>query len=118
MKKLRIILCAILSLLLLASCGGPKLLSIIPAYAGSGVTSTHHEFTKGDFYVLATYADGTDKQVTDFEFEVQGMDAGYYIIEITYEDMDNMCYVPIEMDFYPSDALADSSADETEHTHD
>ena len=113
MKKIKVILCALTAVLALASCGGgPRLLAILPAYKGETVTSTHHEFTNDDFYVLASYSDGTDRAVSDFEFEVQGMDAGYYCILITYGDMDNMCYVPIDMDFYPSDSI------ETEHTHD
>jgi len=97
---------------MLSSCGGPELISIIPAYKGEAVTSTTHEFTKEDFYVYATYTDGNDKQITDFEFEVEKMTDGYYWILITYEDQDNYCFVPIDMDFYPSDSA------EEDHDHD
>ena len=114
MKKIRIIVCAFIALLMLSSCGGPELISIIPAYKGEPVTSTDHEFTKEDFYVLGTYTDGNDKQITYFEFTVEKMSDGYYWIFITYEDQDNYCFVPINMDFYPSDA---EEGDEHDHTH-
>lgn len=109
MKKIAQILALLLAVSALTSCGDPKLLSIIPAYMGGTVTSTRHEFTKDDFYVLATYDDGTDKQVTDFEFEVVGMEDGYYEINISYEDMDNPVFVPIELKIYPSDLKNDTS---------
>lgn len=103
MKKLIKFAAAGLTLLALVSCGGPELLSIMPAYKGEPVTSTYHEFTKDDFYVIASYDNGEDKVITDFEFEVQGMENGYYVINITYEDMDNPVYVPINVQIYPSD---------------
>ena len=48
------------------SCGVPKLIGIVPAYMGPDVTDTNHEFSSEDFYVIASYDDGTDKTITDF----------------------------------------------------
>lgn len=103
MKKMIQFVSGALVLLVLISCGGPELLSIIPAYKGEAVTSTHHTFTNDDFYVIASYADGTDEVVSDFEFEVEGMEKGYYVINITYKDMENPVFVPINVQIYPSD---------------
>ena len=62
----------------LASCGGPELLGIIPAYKGSAVTSTTHEFKNEDFLVIASYDDGTDRTLSPEEYEVvvEGMQGG------------------------------------------
>ncbi len=117
MKKFSRIISAILVVLALSSCGGPELLSIMPVYIGDTVTSTHHEFSKEDFYVLALYDDSRDVQVTDFEFEVEGMDAGYYIVNIIYKDKDNSVYVPIETKIYPSD-FKENANEVKEDTHD
>ena len=115
MKKFTKYAALLLSLLCLASCGGPELLAVYPAYQGQPVTSTHHEFTKKDFIVCASYDDGTDEFVTDFEFEVKGMEAGYYVIDVTYDGMGNPVFVPINVNVYPSDQNA--PADEA-HDHD
>lgn len=85
------------------SCGGPKLIGIVPAYTGADVTDTNHEFSNEDFFVIASYDDGTDETVTDFEFSVEGMNDGYYIILITYKDVENECFVPLNLAIYPSD---------------
>ncbi len=114
MKTLVKILSLLATLLVLASCGGPRLVSVIPVYVGAPVTDTFHEFKKEEFYVLASYEDGTDEQVTDFEFEVEGMDRGYYIIRISYMGQENPCYVSINACIYPSDS---ETTAETEHTH-
>lgn len=95
-----------LLLAMLASCeSGPELLGIIPVYNGPTVTSTTHEFNNEDFLVIASYADGTDKELEADEFEVivEGMEAGYYILNIVYEDQENECFVPMELSIYPSD---------------
>jgi len=114
MKTIVKILSLLVALLALASCGGPKLVSIIPVYVGAPVTDTFHEFKKEDFYVLASYEDGTDEQVTDFTFEVVGMERGYYIIHVAYKDKANPCSVAIHACIYPSDS---ETTAETEHTH-
>lgn len=104
MKK---ILCALLVLITLtltmASCDdGRELLGIVPAYMGGPVTTTTHEFTKNDFYVLANYEDG-DEAIDDYEFYVEGMADGYYIIQFTYKNAANPLYVKCEVPIYPSD---------------
>ncbi|MGN1345430.1 MAG: hypothetical protein ACI4V1_01485 [Eubacteriales bacterium] len=94
------------SLLSLASCDdGPELLGIVPVYNGPEVTSTTHEFKNEDFMVIATYADGTDVTLEpdDFEVVVEGMESGYYILNILYEGEENECFVPMELSIYPSD---------------
>ena len=106
MKKIAAGLAGVLLLGMLASCDdGPELLGVIPVYNGPEVTTTTHEFKNEDFLVIASYADGTDKELDAKEFEVtvDGMEAGYYILTITYEDMENACYVPMELSIYPSD---------------
>ena len=92
-------------LAMLASCGGPEVLGIIPVYNGANPTTTTHEFNNEDFLVIASYADGTDKELEadEFEVEVLGMEEGYYILNIVYEDQENECYVPMELAIYPSD---------------
>ena len=93
-------------LAMLASCGGPELLGIIPVYNGPEVTSTTHEFNNEDFLVIASYADGTDKELEADEFKVtvDAMEAGYYILTIAYKDVENECYVPMNLAIYPSDS--------------
>ena len=43
-------------------------IGIVPAYRGDTITDTHHEFTKDEFSVYATFDDGTDGEVEDYEF--------------------------------------------------
>jgi len=90
---------------MLASCGGPEILGIMPVYTGAEVTSTTHEFKNEDFLVIASYADGTDKELAAEEFDVvvEGMEAGYYILTIKYGKYENECFVPMTLDIYPSD---------------
>jgi hypothetical protein len=94
-----------LLLAMLASCGGPEILGVIPVYNGPTPTSTTYEFNKEDFLVIVSYADGTDKELEADEFEVvvEGMEEGYYILNIVYEDQENECYVPMDLAIYPSD---------------
>ena len=96
--------CAVL-LAMLASCGGPEILGLIPVYNGANPTTTTHEFKNEDFLVIVSYADGTDKELEPDEFEVivEGMEEGYYILNIVYEDQENECYVPMDLAIYPSD---------------
>lgn len=84
---------------------GAELIGIIPVYTGETITTTTHEFKNEEFAVIASYSDGTDKELEadDFEVTVDGMDAGYYILTVTYEDQENECFVPMELSIYPSD---------------
>ena len=77
---------------------------------GKEVTELDHEFKKEDFYVYATFTDGTDGEVTDFEMKVKGMDAGYYILEFTYNGFTEEGYVKCNLPIYPSDK---ENADQT-----
>ncbi len=100
MKKLFCVLAAVM--LLLVSCG-PKIIAIMPVYKGEEVTDTHHEFANEDFYVLATYEDGTQAEVKDFKFKVLGMQEGYYYLQFTVGDFVEETLVPIYAKIYPSD---------------
>lgn len=104
-KSLKMLGAGAALLAMLASCGGPELIGLIPVYRGPDVTSTTHEFNNEDFLVIASYADGTDKELDakDFEVVVEGMDAGYYILNIIYDGMENECYVEMNLPIYPSD---------------
>ena len=95
----------------LAACG-KEVLSLTPAYRGEEVTELDHEFKKEDFYVYATFTDGTDGEVTDFEMKVKGMDAGYYILEFTYNGFTEEGYVKCNLPIYPSDKETTDSAGE------
>ncbi len=94
---LAVVLCA----LLLASCGGPELIGIVPRYIGEDITTTDYEFKHEDFKVLANYADGTNVEITDFDFEVTDLSEGYYTIYFTYETAENECYVKVNVNVYP-----------------
>ena len=102
--------CALLSLLLilpllLASCGGDKnpIIGLVASYRGEDVTSTDHEFTKDEFFVVASYDDGTFEQdVKDYEFEVTGLQEGYYNIRFTYKGFTTEAYVRCNVAVYPS----------------
>lgn len=89
----------------LTSCGGPELLGILPVYNGPAVTSTAHEFKNEDFMVIASYDDGTDKTLDpkDFKVVVEGMEEGYYILNILYDGEENECFVKMDLPVYPSD---------------
>lgn len=104
-KSLKMLGAGAVLLAMLASCGGPELIGLIPVYNGPEVTSTTHEFNNEDFLVIASYADGTDKELDadDFEVVVEGMDAGYYILNVIYDGMENECYVEMNLPIYPSD---------------
>ena len=104
-KTLRTIGAGAVLLAMLASCGGPELLGVIPVYNGPEVTTTTHQFNNEDFLVIASFADGTDKELAadEFEIAVDGMEEGYYIISVTYKGEENECYVPMNLAIYPSD---------------
>ena len=104
MKKILSTLLVLLTLTLtMVSCDdGRELLGIVPSYTGAPVTTTTHEFTKTDFVVLANYENG-DEVIDDYEFHVEGMADGYYIIHFTYKDAANPLYVKCEVPVYPSD---------------
>lgn len=104
-KSMKMLGAGAVLLAMLASCGGPELIGLIPVYNGPEVTSTTHEFKSEDFIVIASYADGTDRELDAKEFEVvvKDMDQGYYILDILYEGMENECYVEMNLPIYPSD---------------
>ena len=101
-KAASLALAALSLMLAMVSCG-KKVLALTPAYRGETVTELDHEFKKEDFYVYAVYTDGTDGEVTDFDMEVKGMDAGFYIIEFTYKGFTEESYVKCNLPIYPSD---------------
>ena len=84
------------------SCG-PKALGMYPTYVGGEVTSTDHEFTKDDFYVIVAFDDGSDRVVEDFEIGEITREGGNYIINIKYQDVSYPVYVPIHVHVYPSE---------------
>ena len=90
MKNARIavlLLAALLCLAALVSCDDREVISVVAAYVGPEVTTTDRVFTKDDFYVVASYADGTYEnpiQPKDYEFELVGMEDGYYIFNFTF----------------------------------
>jgi len=104
-KTLKILGAGVVLLAMLVSCGGPELLGIIPVYNGPEVTSTTHQFNNEDFLVIASFDDGTDRELKADEFEVtvDGMKEGYCIVVITYQGEENECYVPMNLAIYPSD---------------
>jgi len=104
MKRL---FCALFAALMLAVClascdDGEEVLGILPSYMGPPVTTTDHEFTKDDFYVLANY-ENRDESIDDYEFYIEGMENGYYVIQFTYKDVSNPLYVKCDVPIYPSD---------------
>lgn len=98
------------SLLLLASCGKDKEvpLGIIPVYIGPDVYTTDHEFKKEDFQLIASYADGRDEYPEDFEFEMTGLESGYYCFMFYYRGLETEGYVRCNVPVYPSDAEAEA----------
>lgn len=103
MKKILSALLLTVMLLACVSCGGPEALGIVPSYMGPPITVTDYEFTKDDFLVIASFDDGTDKTIDDYEFELVGLQEGYYILEFTYQDVGNPLYIKCEVPVYPSD---------------
>lgn len=107
MKKFIKAAAVLLAVFALTACGGKdkkydgrELISLIPIYNGETVTDTHHEFTKDDFKVMLTFKDGNDEFTDDFTFEVDTMKDGYYFVNIYWEDVKEVCYVPIELDIW------------------
>lgn len=110
MRYIGKILAVVLVLAVLASalsaCGNP-VIGLMAAYTGPDVTTTDHEFTKDEFYVVASYEDGTfEEGVDDYEFEVKGLEEGYYILSFTYKGCTNEAYVKCNVAVYPSDLQA------------
>lgn len=79
------------------------LISIQPMYVGEPVTDTQHEFKKSDFQVIGAFKNNVSLVVTDFQYEIKEMAGGHYIITFYYGGQDNELYVPIEMNFFPTD---------------
>lgn len=103
----------VLSLLLLftaalSSCGGVDdenpVVGLTAAFLGGDVTTTDHEFTKDEFYIVASYEDGTfEEGITDYELEVKGLMSGYYVLDFTYKGYTHETYIRCNIPIYPSD---------------
>ena len=78
-------------------------IGLIAAYLGPDIDTTDHVFKKSDFQVLASYSDGRDEFVTDYEFEQLPMSQGYYIFRIAYNGCETEAYVQCHAAFFPSD---------------
>ena len=93
----------------LSSCGGDKKtpIGLVVVYNGPDVTVTDKEFSANEFLVLASYEDGTDEYVTDFEFEKTGLTQGYYIFTFTCRGYETEAYVRCQVPIYPSDKEGD-----------
>ncbi len=114
MKKTRraallpVTLClAALCLAALVSCkGGKEVLGLAAIYQGPEITTTDHEFTKDEFYVAASFTDGSflapvpDK---DYTLEQVGLKDGFYIFNITYGGYTQEAYVKCDVAIFPSD---------------
>ncbi len=101
MKKIVSLALVILTLALaLVSCG-KEVIGIVPKYAGEPieVLDKNHEFTADDFTVWVMYKVEQGQEVTkDFTFEVVSATEEYYVVEITYKDLTEPCYVWIGED--------------------
>ena len=122
-RVISIILCILMCLLMLASCGEKKkaqvvdgLLGIIAAYKGPTVTDVDYEFTKSDFYVLASYTGDKDAETKDYDFEVEGLKNGYFRVKFYYGGETAICDVKCNVNIYPSDK--DTYVPGAEHEHD
>lgn len=117
MKKIICLITALILLLSLVSCSTPDkteedntttvipgLIDITVQYIGEDVTTTTHEFKTDDFRVLAAFK-GEEflREVHGYTFETQALSEGYYILRFEYGGCSNQCYIPIKMNFYPSD---------------
>ena len=78
-------------------------IGLIAAYLGPDIYTTDHVFKKSDFQVLASYRDGRDEFVTDYEFEQLPMSQGYYIFRIAYNGFETEAYVKCNAPFFPRD---------------
>ena len=101
-KSVLLMIAAVISASILVSCG-PEALGMYPAYVGEEVTSTDHEFSNEDFYVIVAFDDGTDRVVKDFEIGEIKREAGEYVIDIRYENVNYPVFVPINVAVYPSE---------------
>lgn len=116
-KRIAALLLAVICLALTAvSCKKDTkqdgLLGLVATYVGEPVKDTRHEFSKDDFQVIAAYEDGSNKTLTDYDFKIDRLQDGYYLLSFTYGDKTNYCFVPCEVSVYPSDsAQSDSAAD-------
>jgi len=81
------------------------LLAIQPIYIGEELSDTNHKFTKDEFTVTAVYTGDRSEEITDYTFELLFMDEGYYVVEFSYGGETNNCYIPCNVDFYPTDRV-------------
>lgn len=88
----------------LSSCKDKKTpIGLVVVYNGPDVTVTDKEFSAGEFLVLASYDDGTDEYVQDFEFEMIGLKQGYYVFTFTCRGYETEAYVRCHVPIYPSE---------------
>lgn len=111
MKKRRIlaliVACAAIlsSLVLLASCKKDKRVPIgmLVNYIGEPVVSTDYQFSREEFTVQANFEDGSSEVLTDFDFEVESLEQGYYTLIFSYNGYETSVYIKCEVPIYPSD---------------
>ena len=107
MKNRIISLFAALLLLLpfsLAGCEKEKVpINLYVVYQGPEVTTTDKVFKAEEFLVLASYEDGTDEYVHDFEFEQKGLKEGFYIFTFSCRGYETEEYVRCHVPVFPSD---------------
>ncbi|GEM_PF-1296863 len=105
------LLAALLLILAFPSCGkdkeesahkGETPIGLIVVYNGPEVTDTRHVFSPDEFSVLASYEDGTDEYIHDYEFEQVGLDRGFYILRVAYNGYETEAYVRCNVAIYPS----------------
>ena len=98
------LLLAVLTLFAACTDDSNPIIGLMAAYTGPDVTTTDHEFTKDEFFVVVSYEDGTfDQGIKDYEFEVTGLEQGYYILTFTYKGFVTEAYVKCNVAVYPSD---------------
>jgi len=96
MKKIVALALALLTFALMFASCGKEVVGIVSKYSGEPieVLDKDHEFTADDFTVWVMYKVEQGQEVTkDFTFEVTGMTEEYYVVEITYKDLTEPCYV-------------------------
>ena len=90
----------------LTACGEEKkeVIGLMVAYMGGPVTTTEHEFTPEEFYVIATYADGSQETLSGgYTVELDHMESGYFVLKVSYMGYEDLAGVKCEIPIYPSD---------------
>ena len=90
----------------LTACGEEKkeVIGLMIAYMGPSITTTEHEFTPEEFYVIATYADGSQETLSGgYTVTYDHMEAGYFVLKVSYMGYEDLTGVLCEIPIYPSD---------------